>query len=318
MQPESRVRRFTCFLLVWLSHTGSAQPVAFRHGCRASGAVAACVLRRASSLRASLPWGLGTAAGLVGTGRPSLRPEPVSSCSAATAVPASPLADSKWVQLPAGSSSSANDADGNSSLHIPCTPHAWAFPNTTSPPATASIPPSTNGKHPNARPHERTQEPQPNLRGPTCPRISLHRACLSRCQLCSPSLARVAGRERERERLPRSPPKERAKARTSGMQNMQIILGTTRATSMAAGTEFNAMVGECHPYLQLFSSLVRHGGMTKSSACRRETRSETTPTTSGTTRATSTAAGTEFTCDGWRVSPVPAAVQQAGRAWRHD
>ena len=39
---------------------------------------------------------------------------------------------------------------------------------------------------------------------------------------------------------------------------------------MAAGTEFNAMVGECHPYLQLFSSLVRHGGMTKSSACRRE------------------------------------------------
>ena len=88
---------------------------------------------------------------------------------------------------------------------------------------------------------------------------------------------------------------------------------------MAAGTEFNAMVGECHPYLQLFSSLVRHGGMTKSSACRRETRSdETTPTTSGTTRATSTAAGTEFTCDGWRVSPVPAAVQQARRAWRHD
>ena len=88
---------------------------------------------------------------------------------------------------------------------------------------------------------------------------------------------------------------------------------------MAAGTEFNAMVGECHPYLQLFSSLVRHGGMTKSSACRRETRSdETYPTTSGTTRATSTAAGTEFTRDGLRVSPVPAAVQQARRAWRHD
>ena len=34
------------------------------------------------------------------------------------------------------------------------------------------------------------------------------------------------------------------------------------------------MVEECHPYLQLFSRLVGHGGMTKSSACRRETRGD--------------------------------------------
>ena len=37
-------------------------------------------------------------------------------------------------------------------------------------------------------------------------------------------------------------------------------------------------------------------------------------TTLGTTRATIAAAGTEFTRDGRRVSPVPATVQQACRA----
>ena len=115
---------------------------------------------------------------------------------------------------------------------------------------------------------------------------------MRRCQLCSLSPTRVAGRERERERLPRSPPKERAEAETvaSGMRNTQIILGTTRATSTAAGIDVSAeigwqevvcamlrpllelpglpllrlvpslpaMVGECHPYLRLFSRRVGH------------------------------------------------------------
>ena len=289
MQPESRVRRFTHFLRIWLSHTGCAQPLAASwRPCK----WCSCRLRfgRASSLRASLPWRPCTAAGLVGTGRPSLRPQPVSSCCAATAVPALPLADSKWVQLPAGSSSSTNDADGNSSLHIPCTPHAWAFPNNK---------PSCNRKHSTQHQRQAPQRPprrahpraQRNLPGQTCPRISLHRACLRRCQLCSPSLARVTGRERERERLPRSPPKERPRAETvaSGTMNTRTT-GTTRATSTAAGIDVSAeigwqdvvcamlrpllelpglpllrlvlslpaMVGECHLYLRLFSRLVGH------------------------------------------------------------
>ena len=78
------------------------------------------------------------------------------------------------------------------------------------------------------------------------------------------------------------------------------------------------MVRECHPYLLLFSRLVGHGGMTKSSTCRRETRGDKTTPTTGTTRATSTASGIEFKRDGRRVSRVPATVQQAGRVWLHD